>query len=59
MSEDPLAVGPLPTALVLDTSFLRTLGGPNRERYKSFTSHVQTADLRLFPTEEVVTELNE
>lgn len=59
MSEDPLTVGPLPPALVLDTSFLRTLGGPNRDRYQSFTSHVQTADLQLFLTEKVVTELNE
>ncbi len=59
MSEVSSAVGPLPSALVVDTSFLRTLGGPSRDRYQSFTSHVRAADHRLFLTESVVTELRE
>jgi hypothetical protein len=59
MSEDTTGVGPLPSALVADTSFLRTLGGPDRERYRVFTEYVRTTDRTLFLTEGVVAELTE
>jgi hypothetical protein len=59
MRDDPTAVGPLPEALILDTSFLRTLGPPARDRYQAFTTHVRATDLTLYMTEGVVDEVIE
>jgi hypothetical protein len=57
MSEaDP---SPFPTALVLDTSFLRTLGGTDSDSYQTFMQYVKTEDLELYLTRGVVEELTE
>lgn len=50
---------PFPTALVLDTSFLRTIGGPGATAYQTFTEYVKAASLDLHLTPGVVTELTE
>jgi hypothetical protein len=52
-------VGPLPANLVVDTSFLRTLGGPSRDRYHAVTDFVRTTDRTLLLTPDVVEELTE
>lgn len=57
MSEaDP---SPFPTALVLDTSLLRTLGGTDSDSYQTFMQYVKTEDLELYLTRGVVGELTE
>lgn len=58
MAESP-PVGPLPSHLVVDTSFLRTLGGPSRERYRMTREYVQTTDRTVLLTEGVTEELSE
>lgn len=50
---------PFPTALVLDTSFLRTIGGTESVPYQTFRRHVETEEIELFLGECVVDELDE
>jgi len=50
---------PFPTALLLDTSFLRTLGGPGSDPYRAFVEYVRTEGRELFLTRGVVEELTE
>ncbi|MXV60983.1 hypothetical protein GS429_02695 [Natronorubrum sp. JWXQ-INN-674] len=50
---------PFPSALVLDTSFLRTLGGTRTAKYQTFIEYVKQEDVRLFLTQRVLTELDE
>ena len=57
MSEDHPS--PLPTALVLDTSFLRTIGGTDSSAYQTFINYVQTEQRELYLTSGVVEELHE
>ena len=57
MSEDHPS--PFPTALVLDTSFLRTIGGTDSSAYQTFIDYVQTEERELYLTSGVVEELDE
>jgi hypothetical protein len=57
MSEDHPS--PFPTALVLDTSFLRTIGGTDSSAYQTFINYVQTEERELYLTSGVVAELTE
>ena len=50
---------PFPTALVLDTSFLRTLGGTDSDPYQTFMQYVKTEDRELYLSRGVVKELTE
>lgn len=50
---------PFPSALVLDTSFLRTVGGPERRSYRTFRAYVVAEGIELFLGERVVEELEE
>jgi len=50
---------PFPTALILDTSFLRTIGGTESETYQTFIQYVQAEDRELYLSRGVVEELNE
>ncbi|MFB6201743.1 MAG: hypothetical protein ABEI98_07005 [Halorhabdus sp.] len=50
---------PFPTALVLDTSFLRTVGGPGSDPYQTFVEYVKTEDRELYLSRGVVEELTE
>jgi hypothetical protein len=50
---------PFPTALVLDTSFLRTIGGTDSSAYQTFINYVQTEERELYLTSGVVEELDE
>lgn len=50
---------PIPDALVLDTSFLRTIGGPESDAYQTFIEYVQSENLELFLSNGVVEELTE
>jgi hypothetical protein len=50
---------PFPTALVLDTSFLRTLGGTDSDPYQTFMQYVKTEDLEVYLSRGVVEELTE
>jgi hypothetical protein len=50
---------PFPTALVLDTSFLRTIGGTGSDAYETFIEYVQTEGRELFLSSGVTEELNE
>jgi len=50
---------PLPPALLLDTSFLRTIGGTESDTYQTFTRHVNAEDVRLYLTPGVVEEIAE
>lgn len=50
---------PFPTALVLDTSFLRTIGGTGTDAYQTFIQHVKDEGVQLFLTPGVVEELTE
>ena len=52
-------VSPLPRALVLDTSFLRTLGGPGHDRYQAFVDYVQREGIQLFLSQRVCEEIEE
>jgi len=46
MSEDHPS--PFPTAIVLDTSFLRTIGGTDSSAYQTFISYVRTEGRELY-----------
>lgn len=50
---------PFPTALILDTSFLRTLGGTDSDAYQTFIEYVRTEDRELYLTSGVIEELAE
>jgi hypothetical protein len=50
---------PFPTALVLDTSFLRTVGGTGSDAYETFVQYVRTKDRELYLSRGVVEELTE
>ncbi|GAA0274438.1 hypothetical protein [Halobacterium noricense] len=50
---------PFPTALILDTSFLRTIGGTGTTAYQTFIQYVKSADVDLYLTPGVVEELAE
>ncbi|WP_138007855.1 hypothetical protein [Halalkalirubrum salinum] len=50
---------PFPTALILDTSFLRTIGGAGSEPYQTFVQYVQAEDRELYLSSGVVEELTE
>ncbi|WP_254547190.1 hypothetical protein [Halomarina pelagica] len=50
---------PFPTALLLDTSFLRTIGGTESDSYQTFIQYVQTEDRDLYLSPGVVEELTE
>jgi hypothetical protein len=50
---------PFPTALILDTSFLRTLGGTDSDAYQTFIEYVRTEDRELYLTNGVIDELAE
>jgi hypothetical protein len=57
MSEGDLT--PFPSALLLDTSFLRTLGGTRTWKYRTVIDYVEQNDVRLFLTPRVIDELSE
>jgi hypothetical protein len=50
---------PFPTALVLDTSFLRTVGGTGSDPYQTFIEYVRIKNRELYLSSGVVEELNE
>jgi hypothetical protein len=50
---------PFPTALVLDTSFLRTIGGTGTTPYQTFIRYVKENEIDLYLTPGVVEELAE
>ena len=50
---------PFPTALVLDTSFLRTIDGTGTDPYQTFIQYVRDKDRELYLSRGVVEELNE
>ena len=50
---------PFPTALVLDTSLLRTIGGTGTDSYQTFIQYVRTEDRELYLSSGVVEELTE
>ncbi|WP_049934138.1 hypothetical protein [Halarchaeum acidiphilum] len=49
----------LPSALVLDTSFLRTLGGPGHDRYQAFVDYVKNEGIQLYLSQRVREEIEE
>jgi hypothetical protein len=57
MSEEHLS--PFPGALVLDTSFLRTVGGTETESYRTFIEYVRDKGVDLYLGGRVVEELTE
>ena len=50
---------PFPTALVLDTSFLRTIGGTDSKHYQTFIAYTRQRDIELYLSRGVVEELTE
>lgn len=50
---------PFPIALILDTSFLRTIGGTGSDPYQTFIQYVQNENRQLYLTRDVVEELTE
>lgn len=50
---------PFPTALVLDTSFLRTVGGTESDAYQIFIQYVKSEGVHLYLTQGVVEEVSE
>ena len=48
-----------PTALICDTSFLRTIGGTGSDPYQTFIEYVQAEDRQLYLSRGVVEELTE
>lgn len=50
---------PFPTALVLDTSFLRTIGGTESDAYQTFIQYVKSEGVHLYLTQGVVEEVSE
>ena len=57
MSEDHPS--PFPTALLLDTSFLRTIGGTESDAYQTFVRYVKAEGVHLYLTSGVVAEVLE
>lgn len=57
MSEDHPS--PVPTALLLDTSFLRTIGGTESDTYQTFIQYIKTEGGHLYLTQGVVEEVSE
>lgn len=53
------ALPPVPTALLLDTSFLRTLGGPGHERHQLFIEYVKSESIELYLSQRVREEITE
>ena len=50
---------PFPTALICDTSFLRTIGGTDSTTYQTFIQYVQKTDRELYLSPGVIEELTE
>lgn len=50
---------PFPTALICDTSFLRTIGGTQSDTYQTFIEYVQTENRELYLSRGVIEELTE
>lgn len=50
---------PFPSALVLDTSFLRTVGGTGNASYQTFSKYVENEGIKLCLGQRVVDELDE
>jgi len=50
---------PFPTALLLDTSFLRTIGGTGSDAYQTFIQYVKAEGIQLYLTPGVVEEVSE
>ena len=50
---------PFPTALICDTSFLRTIGGTDSTTYQTFVEYVQQTDRELHLSPGVIEELTE
>ena len=50
---------PFPTALILDTSFLRTIGGTESTSYQTFIQYVREEGIDLYLTPGVMKELAE
>ena len=50
---------PFSTALVLDTSFLRTIGGTESNPYQTFIQYIRAKDRELYLSRDVVEELTE
>ena len=50
---------PFPTALICDTSFLRTIGGTDSTTYQTFVEYVQHTDREQYLTPGVIEELTE
>ena len=50
---------PFPTALICDTSFLRTIGGTDSTTYETFVEYVQRTDRELHLSPGVIEELTE
>ncbi|WP_049924585.1 hypothetical protein [Halopiger djelfimassiliensis] len=50
---------PFPAALILDTSFLRTIGGTESNPYQTSIQYVQSEDRKLYLSAGVVEELTE
>jgi len=50
---------PFPTALVLDTSFFRTIGGTGSSPYQTFIQYIKTEGIDLYLTPGVIEELAE
>lgn len=50
---------PFPTALVLDTSFLRTIGGTGSDPYQTFIQYVKNEGRELYLSSGVVEEITE
>lgn len=50
---------PFPTALLLDTSFLRTIGGTESDAYQTFIQYVKSEGVQLYLTPGVVEEVSE
>ena len=50
---------PFPPALLLDTSFLRTIGGTKTDAYQTFIQYVKSEGVQLYLTPGVVEEVSE
>lgn len=50
---------PFPPALLLDTSFLRTIGGTESDAYQTFIQYVKSEGVQLYLTPGVVEEVSE
>jgi hypothetical protein len=50
---------PFPRALILDTSFLRTIGGTDSDAYNSFITYARDQNCDLYLTNGVAKELTE